>query len=277
MFNLFCTVGAGQRLCGYQTKSVKSDPMIALMNDLFATEDRNYLYTNLLEVFEAHIADTGPLSAFEISELLYRLGKKKFRSEGTKGLVIDPFLGELITRSLASCSLNGRWLSRAMQLLIILPFSSDEVSDKIVAAFTRKLHTGVTLNEIDLSMCLYALQSKKEDERAVLTLVQALAGRVSEKKYIWSMQNILNGLHGLQSMSGDLQGVRDILSALTTNLFISDDILTTQGISCALYGLQSMSSDLHEVRILLKVLAGKIASSDTVLDCQGIGNALYGL
>ena len=91
MFNLFCTVGAGQRLCGYQTKSVKSDPMIDLMNDLFATEDRNYLYTNLLEVFEAHIADTGPLSAFEISELLYRLGKKSFEVKAPKDLLLTLF------------------------------------------------------------------------------------------------------------------------------------------------------------------------------------------
>ena len=255
MFRSLLTVGVVFTSRCYSktySRSDNNDPTSTFIENMFRAEETALFYQQLSDILSSRVSGLKPLTPNDFCHLLFRVGKMKRRN-----FVIDAPLARLIVQNLAKHKLNGIGLSRAMQLMIILPFSSKEVRTMIVKALIDKLTLCESLNSIDLSMCLYALHSTAVDKE-VLLLMRLLAERVVKSDDQWDAQGLANALYGLQKMSSGYQEIIDILSTLAAKLSASDTVLDAQGIGNALYGLQGMSSDVNEVRDVLKALLEKI-------------------
>lgn len=88
----------------------------------------------LSQVLRNKVVDLKPLSSHQLGYLLYKLGKMK------RAVIIDAPLARLIVQSLVKHRLSGKGLSRAMQLLVSLPYSSSEARMMIVKALADSLN-----------------------------------------------------------------------------------------------------------------------------------------
>ena len=255
----------------YSRRDNNNDPTNTFIENMFRAEKTTLFYQQLSDILGNQVSGLKPLNQSNFCHLLFRVGKMKRRH-----FIIDASVAKLIVQNLTMHKLNGIGLSRAMQLLIILASSSEEVRTMINKALIDKLTSCESLNSIDLSMCFYALHSTAVDDE-VLLLMRLLAERVVKSSGQWNAQSLGNALYGLKKMSSGYQEIKYSLGTLALKISESEAVFDAQGIGNALYGLQGMSSDVQEVKDILKALVRKIAASDTVLGAQGIGNALYGL